>query len=378
MIAKLLICLALSGQIVASPRLREALPNGATVFVEAMPKAKAFSLQLVVSSRGAEETAETAGLRHLLEHLVVRSPERQYDARLEDKGLFLFAATSREATRINITGQPEYLDLALRVMSEILEPPKITEADIAKEVLTLQEELTLEPPRASVTAEVWSRMFEGARPDPRGNLSVMRAATPERLLEIFERTFSPGNAVLLAAGPTPLEATLDKLRTLMLGMKTFGGGVLDQTAATRPYLRTSRDGFEAAAVATSGLGSKSTLATHAAGLALASLDPSARYGFTLSARPALGVLSFGVTRSSHLSEAASVYRPNLYQIGKGLFSGWLDEQMSNPSSLTSLWGLLLSQPGAPRPDTLRSLIAEVDEALFYKALDEFRLVGSRD
>src|SRR5258708_2113359 len=100
------------------PRLRTLFRNGSTLLVERQADAKYVSVQLFASSRRVPDTPENHGLKHLLEHLVLKGPKHDLDLQMERQGIFFTGRTLRDAMQIEFTCEPGQIATALSALGQ--------------------------------------------------------------------------------------------------------------------------------------------------------------------------------------------------------------------------------------------------------------------
>src|SRR5688572_18095974 len=271
------------------PRLRMLLPSGAIAFAESMPGSKYFCLQLFASSRGARDTAETHGWRHLLEHLLTKGPDKDLESRLEAQGIFLTAETHRDAIHFSFVGPPEKVEVAIGAARELLQPLRTTEKELEKEVRILSQEIALATTSKKLSQALWLVSFGTDGLDPVGNLEAMTKATPASLELLRRRHFIPQNLVLSLAGPVEVDASIKRLTEIL--PKEKAPFEPDQTVRKMgtPNMA-SLNGAHARAVPVPGWEEVDTAAALAAALALASEGDNRFVIYTPSTQPGLVIL----------------------------------------------------------------------------------------
>lgn len=358
----------------APPRLRTTFPNGTTVLVERIASAQTVSAQLFVSSQGEEDRPDTHGMRHLLEHFLAEGRKGDLDQRLESAGGFLAAVTSRDAMAFEVVLPASRLNLALDALVEVASPlPTLSPARMAREIEILRQELALAEYARRLGGAAWTLAYGDAGLDPLGSLEVMAQASSDTLETLRQRLFTPGNRVVVVAGPVDVQVV-----TRLLAERFGSGpeGFARPPWAVRPEPkvgRTAADAFgEARAVAVGPYREPETMATLAAALALATREEGAFVTYTPTLRPGLVILGNPTRRTGLLGRLRDPAAEPTAAFGRLLARAWLDRQLRTPSGITSLRGLLLVQSVNARPEQMSEAIAAFTPAQFAEALTRFR------
>ena len=124
------------------------LPNGLTVITIPMTDNPAVTVLVMVSAGSKYEKKETNGLSHFLEHMVFKGTPKRPKAidiskELESLGAQYNAFTSQEYTGYYAKVNPEHIDTALDVVSDIYLHPLLDEKEIEKEKGVIVEEIRM-------------------------------------------------------------------------------------------------------------------------------------------------------------------------------------------------------------------------------------------
>lgn len=325
------------------------LPNGAQVIAQAMPGARSLCVQLVWSARYTPDTPETHGWRHLLEHLVTQGPKGDLDARLERRGMFLNAETTRDLMRFTIDAPPGDLAFAIEALGELLRPFGTTAEAISGEVKVHEQERTLLPPEIRLSGQAWQAAFDGARLDPFGDPSAMRDASPDDLADLHWLLTQPENVALVIAGPTRPDDAVKQGRSLLERLPKGPGGL--RPPADPPSksadVRGDHPGTLRAAVVP-GLPAHQTVATYALALALRAKHPSIRAVYAPTTRPGLISLWHADGREldrivTELGEAGAAEIVSMAKLFGSLWADALDEDVTEVANWRGLEAALGAQ-----------------------------------
>ena len=126
--------------------MREALlDNGIRVVTERRPDVRSAAVGVWIEQGSAHESPESAGVSHLMEHLVFKGTERrtahEIALSLESLGGSLDAYTTREHTSYQAHVLDEHLPLALDVLADLVLHPRLDPADLELEKDVVIEEI---------------------------------------------------------------------------------------------------------------------------------------------------------------------------------------------------------------------------------------------
>ncbi|MFY9233371.1 MAG: insulinase family protein [Fimbriimonadaceae bacterium] len=356
-----------------SPRLRTALPNGAIILVERMPEAKTLSVQLFASSRRVPESTSTHGKRHLLEHILALGPKRSLDQRLESNGSFLWARTYRDATQFEISGPPGQLDLALDAVNAVLQPLKVTQPEIDRELKVLAQEFGLLSDPSRLSSAAWKAGYGDEGLDPIGSLDGM-ASSPEDLAETQKLHFAPDGLVLVISGPVSIDQASSKAKKVLAGLKPLPDKSIFMRRGEGKAARGEAVGAfgEARGALVKDYKDPMTAASLAAALAVASQFDQSFVTYTPSIQNGL-ILVGRTDENSGLGLWIEAQTPaqlaELYPVGKSLARSWVERQLKTPAGSAYLRGLLLVQGEAHRPELMLDAINGLTQAAFLSAMD---------
>ena len=187
------------------------LENGARYHIEYVPNSTQLVVSLVACSEGVEDTPQTHGYRHLLEHFMANGSTGTLNMKLESKGAAILASTTRDFTNYTIVSSPSDLNLALESLADVLIPVRTTPELIKKEAKIIGHEMSLFDMSRRASIFGWNKQFK-TRPDTGGTVSILENATPKELQDLQAAHFQPSKLILVIAGPINLDAA--KLSTI--------------------------------------------------------------------------------------------------------------------------------------------------------------------
>ena len=126
--------------------MREALlDNGIRLITERRPDVRSVAVGVWIDQGSAHESLESAGVSHLMEHLVFKGTERrtahEIALSLESLGGSLDAYTTREHTSYQAHVLDEHLPVALDVLADLVLHPRLDPADLELEKDVVIEEI---------------------------------------------------------------------------------------------------------------------------------------------------------------------------------------------------------------------------------------------
>lgn len=363
-------------QIAQAPRLKETLPNGVYTYIERSPSPGRMSVVLAASLAGVEQTDETHGFIHLVEHLAARGRLKDIDRRLESVGMMLTATTTRDAMIFQIEGRTEHLALALDAIKDIASPaPEWTQEEIEAEMKTMREEFALLSSLDKFTSAAWSLAFADQGRSTFGSLTAMGTATPESLRKTHAEIFAASGLSIAIVGDLEVEGGLAQVRNRFES--------LPKSAARQVPIRSLNEEGKAGAVSSAdgelrstvieGIDDVSGLAALQAAFALSAefegiepvLTPSTWRGL-ISVRSSIPGAFSGFDSMSE-EELASYF-----ETGQTLAIAWLKQQMAEPSSRARLMAVLSWQNRALNPEVMNDRLIVVSQRQFINAMKKFQ------
>ena len=203
--------------------MREALlDNGIRVLTERRPDVRSAAVGVWVEQGSAHEAPESAGVSHLMEHLVFKGTERrsahEIALSLESLGGSLDAYTTREFTSYQAHVLDEHLPVALDVLADLVLNPRLDPADLELEKDVVIEEISgvEDTPDDLIFdlhgAEFWSGHTYG-RPIL-GTRETVRAFHIDDLRSLHTERYQGKNIVLGCVGNIEHEDVVSRLTEL--------------------------------------------------------------------------------------------------------------------------------------------------------------------
>ncbi len=184
------------------------LPNGLLVLTERMPHLRSVSMGVWLRSGSRDETPETNGISHFLEHMVFKGTTtrsaQQFAREVDAIGGNLDAYTSKENICFSIKVLDSNVPLALDLLSDLVLHPTLTADDIVREQGVILEEIKMDEDNPDyLVHELFTQKFWAG--DALGRPILGTAKTVPTfdqgiVLAEYARRFTPGNMLFTAAG----------------------------------------------------------------------------------------------------------------------------------------------------------------------------------
>jgi predicted Zn-dependent peptidase len=197
------------------------LDNGLKVFLLEKRNVPLVNVATAVGLGSKDETAETSGLVHVLEHYILfRGTESRSGSEvsrdIRRHGAYFNAHTGQDLAFFEISVPTSASDFALSNQKEILFHLKITqeELDTEKEIILEEFRQLEDDPFKYATSLVYQNLFRGhpyANPLI-GDPEVIQNLTQEKIAALYGRYFVPPNCSLAVVGDFSLEEMEEKVR----------------------------------------------------------------------------------------------------------------------------------------------------------------------
>ena len=191
------------------------LANGLQVIVERVPNEPLTAVEVWVRAGVAQETAETSGVAHLLEHLLFRGaaglPPDALDSAFENAGGVLDAFTERDWTRFRASVLPDRWREPLQTLLRSLLAPALPADALEKERhLILRDEYALHhadpirPAHYTLFAEQFPQHPYGL--PLLGDPSVLANITIDAIRQFHQAHYRPDRMVVVVVGALETDA----------------------------------------------------------------------------------------------------------------------------------------------------------------------------
>ncbi len=214
------------------------LENGIHVLSEHVPFVRSISLGIWVQAGSRDEQERERGISHFLEHMIFKGTEKRdaFDIAysLESLGGSLDGFTYRDLTCFYARCLDEHLDVALDVLSDMLQYPRLDPQEITKEKGVVLEEIqNVEDTPEDLVYDLFAKSVWGRHPvgEPiLGTPETVGSFTDEALREYLNRYYGPDKMVISAAGNLDHDRLVDQVARLFRG----SGGSASRLVRERP------------------------------------------------------------------------------------------------------------------------------------------------
>ena len=205
--------------------LRVVLDNGLTVIVQESHATEIVTLQAWVKVGSRDETDETNGAAHFVEHMLFKGTQRrgvgQIDREVEGLGGILNASTSFDYTQYFIVAASRFFDKILDIQSDALMRSTLDPQEFERERLVIIEELNRRDDTPSTrtfdalyttayTVHPYRRPIGGSR-------AVIQQMTRDQLFGFYTTHYAPGNVTVVVVGDVSAQDAVHKVR------RAYGG-----------------------------------------------------------------------------------------------------------------------------------------------------------
>ncbi|AQS59327.1 M16 family metallopeptidase [Desulforamulus ferrireducens] len=202
---------------------KEVLPNGVRILTQQVSHVRSVALGFWVDVGSRDESDETAGISHYIEHMMFKGTEnrtaKQIAEELDAVGGQLNAFTTKEYTCYYAKVLDEHFDLAVDVLTDMLFHSKIAEQDVEREKNVILEEIKMyeDAPDELVhdmfAKTIWSGHALG-RPII-GTTETVSSFNHLDLKKYMEQHYTPNRIVVSVAGNITHQQVLAKLTPIL-------------------------------------------------------------------------------------------------------------------------------------------------------------------
>ena len=207
------------------------LDNGMQVFLYERDTLPLVNLVFAVNVGSKDESEETNGLVHILEHLILfRGTEFRSGAEISRDsrrhGAYFNAHTDRDLALFEMSLPSEHFDFALQSQKESLFHLKLTQEELDKEKKVILEELSQiqDDPLKYATSLAFQNLFSNhpyQKPIP-GRKEIIERATVEQIEIFYQKYFDPSNFALAIVGDFRCEEAEKKVKDIFGPLESKG------------------------------------------------------------------------------------------------------------------------------------------------------------
>ncbi|MDZ4660772.1 MAG: pitrilysin family protein [Pseudomonadota bacterium] len=202
------------------------LANGIRVLSEAHAQSQVLSLSIWIDAGSSDEEKKFSGMAHLIEHMVFKGTKKYsaYNlvANLEAVGADINAFTSRENTCFHTLSLGEHMDLALDVLSELVNRAEFPKEEFDKERQVVTQELRMG--QDSPEEHIFDMFFEKAYPNLAvgqpitGTMKSLKSITRDKLIKYYRKRYVGDNMYVIAIGAVDHDKLVKKVDALLGGL----------------------------------------------------------------------------------------------------------------------------------------------------------------
>lgn len=184
------------------------LDNGLKIVSEYVDSVYSISMGVCVLAGSNDETKQTNGLAHLLEHMAFKGTENrtafQIAKDIESLGGNINAFTSKIYTCYLVRLMSEYLDQGVEVLADVVQNNLLREEDIQKEKTVITEEIkdSEDSPTSAIHDNFIKQLFPNhpyGRPI-QGTIESVNSISRTEILKFVDHYYNSDNIVIAAAG----------------------------------------------------------------------------------------------------------------------------------------------------------------------------------
>ncbi len=199
------------------------LSNGLRVCLVEKNNVPLWNAVVGVNLGSKDETAETSGLTHILEHYILfRGTElrsgTEVSRDIRRHGAYFNAHTGEDLSLFEISVPAEKAAFALRNQKEILFNLKLDQAALDQEKEVILEEISHweDKPQRYALALLYQNLFKGHPYENPifGTKEVIQGITVEKVEQFYRRFFTPSNCSLAVVGDFDLNEMEEQVRTV--------------------------------------------------------------------------------------------------------------------------------------------------------------------
>ncbi len=215
------------------------LPNGLLVLTERMPALRSVSMGVWLRSGSRDETPETNGISHFLEHMVFKGTTtrsaQQFAREVDAIGGNLDAYTSKENICFSIKVLDSNVPLALDLLSDLVLHPTLTADDISREQGVILEEIKMDEDNPDyLVHELFTQKFWAGDALGRpilGTAKTVPTFDQSTVLTEYARRFTPANMLFTAAGNLDHDTFVAEVEQAFSSLSATSNGDLPRTSA---------------------------------------------------------------------------------------------------------------------------------------------------
>lgn len=357
--------------------IKSNLQNGSTLYVQEIAKSQDVGICLTFANTVGQETPDTHGIRHLLEHLAARGKGAVVDSLLESKGLVLLAETNRDGVSFTISGRRTNLPEIRKALQAILDYEVEDDTRIQLEVDIISQELALRSWNLQLVSDGWIRQYGEMSLDPFGTTEKLKSITQSIATTCWQKLKDPRSMTLSIVGDVNAEQTTKSFETLLATLKTAGTSERSVRGKQEKSALIGSDEGEGVSSPIASFGTKDSLATIAAAMGIRAWTTNSQVVYVPTGQNSLITVSW--SSSTGISGAKAQLRGKevvVAETGLKLVKKWLATQSSDPTQFAKLSSAVLGSRPSFDPQTVATLADTLNSDEVLTKVHEVLNVGT--
>jgi len=188
------------------------LPNGMTLISAPIDGSKTTTVLVMVATGSKYETRDNSGISHFLEHMFFKGTTKRpsshaISSELDKIGAEFNAFTSKEYTGYYVKAASEHSDLAIDVVSDMLNNPLLEEEEIKRESGVIIEELNMYQDNPMwLIEDIFEELLYADTPagwSTIGTKETIRSFTRQNFTDYYQSQYIPTNSIVIISGKVP-------------------------------------------------------------------------------------------------------------------------------------------------------------------------------
>jgi predicted Zn-dependent peptidase len=204
------------------------LGSGLKVATRALPQAQSLSVGIWVNAGARDERDSETGIAHMLEHMAFKGTKRRsardIATEVENVGGYMNAHTSREETAYYLRLLPEYLDMGIDILADILTEPAMPDEEIERERGVIIQEIgqSLDTPD-DIVFDMFAKASYGSHTLGRpilGSVESVSGFSRANLQGFMSRHYGAGQMLVTGSGAVDHDDFVRRVETRLAALET--------------------------------------------------------------------------------------------------------------------------------------------------------------
>ena len=204
------------------------LPSGLRVASRTLAQARSISVGIWVNAGARDERDAETGIAHMLEHMAFKGTKRRsardIATEVENVGGYMNAHTSREETAYYLRLLPEYLDMGIDILADILTEPTMPDEEIERERgVIIQEIGQSQDTPDDIVFDMFAEASYGGHTLGRpilGSIDSVSGFSRDDLRAFMGRHYGAGQMLVTASGAIDHDDFVSRVESRLGGLTT--------------------------------------------------------------------------------------------------------------------------------------------------------------